>query len=157
MFTLYNRLHNRWDELCKWAEPSGAWAVQPGRLWRHCVTARRLRGQWTMWLVWSNEYSKRFHQPVVQQAVKCILTLTVPAAARASPFLYRWSWCFCSVCAINFVRLCTEQIHDPLSLGVFTINQKRTVRPVNISYTDIVSMKYVVFIISKSSVWAVYV
>ena len=37
----YNRpyehslLYNRLGELCKWAQPSGAWAVQPGRLWRH--------------------------------------------------------------------------------------------------------------------------
>jgi len=31
----HSRLYNRLGELCKWAQPSGAWAVQPGRLWRH--------------------------------------------------------------------------------------------------------------------------
>ena len=47
VFTLYSRLYNRLCELCKWAQPSGAWAVQPGRLWRHyaqqggCVDSRR--------------------------------------------------------------------------------------------------------------------
>ena len=33
--TLYSQLGG----LCKWAQPSGTWAVQPGRLWRHCVHA----------------------------------------------------------------------------------------------------------------------
>jgi len=31
VFTLYRRFYNRLCELCKWAQPSGAWAVQPGR------------------------------------------------------------------------------------------------------------------------------
>jgi len=31
----HSRLYNRLGELCKWAQPSGAWAVQPGRLRRH--------------------------------------------------------------------------------------------------------------------------
>jgi len=44
-FTLNSRLYNRLGKLCKWAQPSGAWAVQPGRLWRRCVIARRLCGQ----------------------------------------------------------------------------------------------------------------
>jgi len=45
VFTLYSRLqpveyehsrlYNQLDELCKWTQPSGAWAVQPWRLWRH--------------------------------------------------------------------------------------------------------------------------
>jgi len=51
---LYNRLHNRLyyrlGELCKWAQPSGAWAVQPGRMtslgWR---TAKRQKvNRWRM-------------------------------------------------------------------------------------------------------------
>jgi len=28
--------------ICKWAQPNGAWTGLSGRLWRHCVTARRL-------------------------------------------------------------------------------------------------------------------
>ena len=47
VFTLCDRLYNRSDEVGKWAQSSGAWAGQPGRLWRHCVTARRLCGQLT--------------------------------------------------------------------------------------------------------------
>ena len=35
MFTLFSRLYNQLAELCKWAQPSGAWAVQPERLGRH--------------------------------------------------------------------------------------------------------------------------
>ena len=33
--TEHNRLYNRLGELCKWPQPSGAWAGQPGRFWRH--------------------------------------------------------------------------------------------------------------------------
>jgi len=49
--TLYSRLYNRLyehghvysrlGELCKWVQPSGAWAVQPGRLWRHLFDAQQ--------------------------------------------------------------------------------------------------------------------
>ena len=47
VFTLYNwlyehsQLYNQLDELCKWAQPSGAWAVQPGCYWRHYVDAQQ--------------------------------------------------------------------------------------------------------------------
>jgi len=48
LFALYSRLYNRLCELCKWAQPNGAWAVQPGRLWRHQVDARSKAAVWTV-------------------------------------------------------------------------------------------------------------
>ena len=48
MLTLYSRLYNRLGKLCKWAQPSGAWAGQPRRLWRHCVHARSKAAVWSV-------------------------------------------------------------------------------------------------------------
>ena len=41
----HTRLYNLLGELCKWAQPSGAWAVQPGRLYKSLFTENSVATQ----------------------------------------------------------------------------------------------------------------
>jgi len=103
VFTLYSRFYNRLCELCKWAQPSGAWAVQPGRsyLFNYLLSLilrdgkiRSITKLYCIYLfiyymnIHNVSWSSRFYNQGCKVKVNCVQPCVISSLVFISQFLW---------------------------------------------------------------------